>query len=126
MYLSSMVGGAILANTMTKFLNVSLDHDSKLTLALIYSFGFAGLIYLLGYMALALSVGHLRLRHWLNTMIEVDAAPPGILCNIKVYSVLSEFEGLRHGLYMSENVGTDLVNILRELIDSSTSVSKKS
>jgi ABC-type tungstate transport system substrate-binding protein len=77
-------------------------------------------------MALALSVGHLRLRRWLNTMIEVDAAPPGILCRIKVYSLLSESGGLRHGLYMSENVSSDLVVILRELIEPSTSVYKES
>jgi len=116
MYVSSLVGGSIVATMVAKLFSVALDDNGKLTLALIYSFGFAGLVYLLGYMSLALSVGHLRVRRWLNTMIEVDAAPPGILCKIKVYNVLGEFEGLRHGLYMSDNVVADLVNILDELI----------
>jgi hypothetical protein len=114
-YLCSISGGFLTARWASKLLLINLDYDSFISMGLIYSFGIAGLFYFLGYASLAFSVGYFEIRRWPSTMIEVDAAPPGNFCKMKVYSSLNGFEGLRHGLYMSDEVVNDIAAVLLEL-----------
>jgi pimeloyl-ACP methyl ester carboxylesterase len=83
----------------------------------VFSPAVAGTVYLLAYASLALVVGHTSLNRWLTTRIEVDAAPPGMMCKLKVYSALSgSTGGLRHGLYEDDEVLKDVGVIVREVM----------
>lgn len=81
----------------------------------VYAPAIAGTVYLLGYTLLAFAVGHYNLLSWLTTSVEVDAAPPGRMCNLKVYSALPA-GGLRHGLYEHEEVLKDVGTIVRDAL----------
>ncbi|NPC57830.1 esterase/lipase family protein [Caenimonas soli] len=80
----------------------------------IYAPAAAGLVYFAGYGLLALAVGHTRIHTWLTTAMEVDAAPPNVFCQMKIYAAfnVSPKGGLRHGLYEREDVVEDIGKIV--------------
>ena len=86
----------------------------------VYAPAAAGCIYLIGYVLLAVSVGYYAVWRWLTTGVEIDAAPPGVMCNLFIYS---DFSGrtewsLRHGLYEHEGVLRDVASLVIELAGS--------
>lgn len=82
----------------------------------VYAPAIAGVAYISGYAALAIAVGHYKLTHWLTTAVEVDAAPPGVMCNLLVYSDLepSSKAALRHGLYEGDAVIREIAALVAQ------------
>lgn len=76
----------------------------------------AGAVYFAGYALLAMAVGHTRISAWPTTAVEVDAAPPEVFCQLKVYTKLTNPpENLRHSLYEHEDVVRDVGMIVSRL-----------
>lgn len=69
----------------------------------VYGPAVAGAVYLLGYAAIAVGVGHWNFLHWLSSVVEVEAAPPNTTCQMYVFAEL-DTSGLRHGLYEDDQV----------------------
>jgi pimeloyl-ACP methyl ester carboxylesterase len=84
--------------------------------AWIYTPGIAGAVYFVGYFLLAMATGHTKIHTWLATAIEVDAAPPEVFCQLKIYTTLdTSSNSLRHGLYEHEDVIRDVGAIVSKL-----------
>jgi pimeloyl-ACP methyl ester carboxylesterase len=82
----------------------------------IYAPAVAGAAYFVGYCLLAMAVGHTKVHEWLATSIEVDAAPPDVFCQLKIYTSLStSSDSLRHGLYEHDDVIKDVGAIVSKL-----------
>jgi hypothetical protein len=85
----------------------------------VYCPAVAGFVYFFGYALLAIVTGHRKIQTWLTTSIEVEAAPPGIFCDLKIYSSLNApAKAFRHSLYDRDDVIKDIGDIVSKLTDS--------
>jgi pimeloyl-ACP methyl ester carboxylesterase len=109
-YYPCLLFGWDLAGRFASRLGISSESLYSLAaLAIVFGAAVAGAVYLLSYALLAGVVGHTRVSSWLRTQVEVDAAPPGVMCSMKVYSTLSgSFSSLRHRIYEDEEVIKDV------------------
>lgn len=77
----------------------------------------AGLVYIVGYAAIAIGAGHWSVLRWLSSAVEVEAAPPNTKCQMYVFSEL-DTSGLRHGLYEDDQVLSHVAELVQLIADS--------
>lgn len=83
----------------------------------VYAPAVAGMVYFLGYAMVAMGGGHWNVRHWLSSVVEVEAAPPNTACQMYVFSEL-DTPRLRHGLYDDIQVLEHVAKIVQSIAKS--------
>jgi pimeloyl-ACP methyl ester carboxylesterase len=115
------LGGTALSAAVRAFLVPLLSVGQFWSVSAFLAEAIAGLLYLLGYAIVALSVGLTEFWVWPGAMIEVDAAPRDKECSFKSYSEPDAIQttSLRHGLYESLQVQWDIASIIRGVVEDS-------
>lgn len=114
---SFLVLGLLFAKLVESQLGAQWPSEALPVIGLfIYAPGIAGAVYFVGYALLAMVAGHTKILAWLTTAIEVDAAPPEVFCQLKIYTMLNaSSKSLRHSLYENEDVIRDVGSIVSRL-----------
>ena len=106
-----------IAKPLTGYMRLDASGSWISAFSWLNTFAVAGAVYFAGYALLALWVGHTSVRTWLRTVIEVETAPPGIFCKLKIYGLANSTTARisRHSLYENEEVQKDIGAIVAEL-----------
>jgi hypothetical protein len=112
--------GLYVANHLSPLLFPLIEADVRWIMGIfVYAPAVAGMVYFFGYAMVAMGAGHWNVRHWLSSVVEVEAAPPNTACEMYVFSEL-DTPGLRHGLYDDIQVLEHVARIV-QLISKSAS-----
>lgn len=103
-YAACLLSGSTLAIVLHDTFLAETSLDVMFPLALfVYAPAVAGLIFFVGFLAQVISTGFWDVRRWFTYSVEVETAPPGIACQMYVFSQIAT-TSLRHGLYEDETV----------------------
>lgn len=103
-YAACLLAGGGLAIVLHDKLLIGASLDVVYPLAVfVYAPAMAGMIFIVGCLALAIPTGFWDVRRWITCTVEVETAPPGTVCQMYVFSQVAS-TSLRHGLYEDETV----------------------
>jgi len=103
-YAACLLAGVAMAMPIHKTILTGVPSDFVLLLALfVYAPAAAGMVFLVGCLALAIATGFWGIRPWMASAVEVETAPPNTACQMYLFSQV-ESTSLRHGLYEDKDV----------------------
>lgn len=112
-YAACLLAGGSLAIVLHDSLLSGASLDVAYPLALfVYAPAVAGMVFIVGCLVLAIPTGFWDVRRWLTCAVEVETAPPGIACQMHVFSEVAS-TSLRHGLYEDEAV----IKLVAKIVD---------